>query len=660
MDQLRVSRVVISPSRDLEPEREIVPRVIEEANRTATPFFVMRRLCRLNCALLLGALLCTACGVVWAESGVLVVHVEDVQRHPIGGVQIGTEGDGGSAITGDDGKARIPLARETKEKSWISLQILRSPPHKDFVMVSPWDYRAVVPLFENESENFVKVVIVERGDRVALESGTALLALTSQINKANAPKTAEKQAPQEDPKANLAAVAKQYGLAPDDLDQAIRSWGAKTTDPYEAGLAALYERNYAKASAQLADSLRGREEKLAADQKAVADAASFLGQSLYWEGKYRDAATAFRRCSQLRPDDGTVLNNLALSLDGAGDYAAAEPLFRRALAIREKALGPDHPDVATSLDNLAQLLEERGDYAGAEPLYRRALAIDEKALGPDHPDVATRLNDLAMLVQAKGDYAGAEPLYRRALAIFEKALGPDHHLVATDLNNLASLLYAKGDYSGPEPLLRRALAIDEKVLGPDHPEVATDLNNLAELFRAKGNYAEAEPLFRRALAIDEKALGHDHPVVASCLNNLGVLLYSRGDYAGAEPLYRRALAIDEQALGPDHPDLARGLNNLAELLRDKGDYAGAEPLFRRALAIDEKALGPDHPTVAAGLNNLAELLYAKGDYAGAEPLYRRALAIDEKALGPDHPTTKQIRTNLQALVEKESAQKTEK
>jgi hypothetical protein len=24
----------------------------------------------------------------------------------------------------------------------------------------------------------------------------------------------------------------------------------------------------------------------------------------------------------------------------------------------------------------------------AEPLYRRALAIDEKALGPDHPDVA--------------------------------------------------------------------------------------------------------------------------------------------------------------------------------------------------------------------------------------------------------------------------------
>src|SRR5260370_5396772 len=129
---------------------------------------VMHRRCPTNFVLLLGALLCVANGVLWAESGVLVVHVEDVQRRPIKGVQIGTEGDGGSALTGDDGKARIPLAKQTKEKSWVSLQILKSPPRKDFVMVSPWDYRAVIPSFENESENFLEVVVVQRGDRAAL------------------------------------------------------------------------------------------------------------------------------------------------------------------------------------------------------------------------------------------------------------------------------------------------------------------------------------------------------------------------------------------------------------------------------------------------------------------------------------------------------------
>jgi len=51
---------------------------------------------------------------------------------------------------------------------------------------------------------------------------------------------AGKEERQEDPKANLAAAAKQYGLDPEELNKAIRSWGEKTTDTYEAGLAALY------------------------------------------------------------------------------------------------------------------------------------------------------------------------------------------------------------------------------------------------------------------------------------------------------------------------------------------------------------------------------------------------------------------------------------
>jgi CHAT domain-containing protein/tetratricopeptide (TPR) repeat protein len=316
----------------------------------------------------------------------------------------------------------------------------------------------------------------------------------------------------------------------------------------------------------------------------------------------------------------------------AGKYAEARPHFRRALAIREKALGPDHPDVATSLNNLAMLLQAKGDYAGAEPLYRRTLAVREKALGPDHPDVAQSLNNLAELLQAKGDYAGAEPLLRRALTIREKALGSDHPAVATSLGNLATLLQAKGDNASAEPLYRRALAISEKALGPDHPWVATSLGTLAMLLQAKGDNAGAEPLYRRALAISEKALGPDHPDVAIRLNNLALLLQLEGDYTGAEPRYRRALAISEK-LGPDHRDVATSLNNLASLLQLKGDYAGAEPLFRGALAIHEKALGPDHPDVAVSLSSLASLLWAKGDYAGTLPLLARGLAIEDTQAG---------------------------
>jgi tetratricopeptide (TPR) repeat protein len=600
--------------------------------------------------LFLGLSLFQTRSVVLAESGYLVVHVEDVQRHPVSGVQIGTEGDGGAAFTGDDGKARIQLAKDTKEKSWVSLQILKSPPHKDFVMVSPWDYRAVVPSFENESENFVKVVVVQRRDRTALESGTFLTAATEQINKESVPKTTDKRTPQEDPKASLAAVAKQYGLDPDDLDKAIRSWGEKTTDTYEAGLAALYKRNYPIASAQLKESLQNRETTLATDQKAVADAAFFLGQSLYGEGKYRESARAFQRYLQLRPNDPSALTSMGLSLMQAGDYPGAEPLLRQALTIDVSMWGPDHPLVAAVMGSLGEVLWYRGDYAGAETILRRALVIEEKTLGPEHLLVANILGNLGIVLEDEGDYAHAEPLLRRALAIDEEAPDSDPRLVATSLNNLANLFRVNGDYSDAEPLLRRALAIEEKAAGPDHPDVATSLNNLAELLRAKGDYAGAEPLYHRALAIAERSLGPDHTNLASALSNLAQLLMAKRDFIGAEPLLRQSLDIRERALGPDHPDVAESLNNLGELLYAKGDYAAAEPLFRRALAIVEKSQGPNHPNMAAPLNNLALLLQSEHNYTAAEPLFRQALTVRQKMLGPDHPDTVQIMCNLSALL----------
>ena len=56
------------------------------------------------------------------------------------------------------------------------------------------------------------------------------------------------------------------------------------------------------------------------------------------------------------------LNNLAELYRVQGAYERALPLFERALAIREKALGPNHPDVATSLNNLAALHRDQGAY----------------------------------------------------------------------------------------------------------------------------------------------------------------------------------------------------------------------------------------------------------------------------------------------------------
>jgi tetratricopeptide (TPR) repeat protein len=596
----------------------------------------------------------------WAEHGFVLVLVQDAQHHPVRGVEVGIEGNGGSKTTGDDGKAQLPVGASTKEGDWLSMVILHSPPGKDLVIISPWDNRSVVPSFEDKPENFIRVVTVQRGDRAALESGSVLAFLAEKINKANSPKSANDSASLQDPRENLAATAKQYGLAPDEVDQAIRAWAAKTTDPYEAGLAALYERDFSNASAQLQNSLKQREEKLTTDQKTleqdrkqVADAAFFLGQSLYQQGKYRESAEAYERCLQIRPDDPLVLNNTAMSLSQSGNYAKAEPLFRRAIAINENLLGRDHPDVAASLNNLAELLEHKGDSAGAESLLREALEIDREMCGPECPRVATNLANLGKLLQEKGEYVEAEQNLRKALEIDEKALGSDNPQEGICLNELARLYQAKGEYARADPLYRKAISIARKALGPDHPEVALTLNNLAVMLRNEGDLAQAEALYWEALRINEKALGPDHPEVGRVLSNLAVLLDQKGDRPEAEAKFRRALAIREKSLGPDHPDVANTLDNLAGLLEAKGDYAEAEAKIRRALGIYEKAWGPDHPQVAVCLNNLAHLLTGECDYADAERQYRRALEIDTKALGPDHPSTRKIRANLNAVLEAE-------
>ena len=180
-----------------------------------------------------------------------------------------------------------------------------------------------------------------------------------------------------------------------------------------------------------------------------------------------------------------------------------------------------HADAAGLAEPTARLINElslywqaRSQFHAAEPLFRRALAIDEQSHGPDHPTVAIRLNNLAELLRATNRPGEAEPLCRRAVAIDEQSYGPDHPTVARDLNNLAVLLRDTNRLDEAEPLYRRALAIGEQSYGPDHPTVACDLNDLANLLWATNRPGEAEPLFGRGVQIlieFERRTGHEHP-----------------------------------------------------------------------------------------------------------------------------------------------------
>ena len=198
------------------------------------------------------------------------------------------------------------------------------------------------------------------------------------------------------------------------------------------------------------------------------------------------------------------LGNLASS---QGNDDQALPLYREALAIRQKLLPPDDPHIASVLDNMGLALVQLGKYEDALEDHRRALAIGEKSLGAEHPDVAGSLSNVGIVLHLQHKDAEALEYHRRALAILEKVLGPTHPDVGSTWTYIGDCLAGEDDAKGAYDAYERAFAIEQAALGPDHPNLAYELIGMAEAKLYLKDAPAAVELFERALALREH-----HPV----------------------------------------------------------------------------------------------------------------------------------------------------
>ena len=137
------------------------------------------------------------------------------------------------------------------------------------------------------------------------------------------------------------------------------------------------------------------------------------------QGKYAEAETLYRQALAIRlealgedhPDTARSYNNLAANLDEQGKYAEAEAALPQGPGHPAQDAGggpPRSPPPATTTSRQPAMV--KGKYAEAEPLFRKALAIRLKALGEDHPDTARSYNNLAATLLRQGKYAEAEAL----------------------------------------------------------------------------------------------------------------------------------------------------------------------------------------------------------------------------------------------------------
>jgi tetratricopeptide (TPR) repeat protein len=280
------------------------------------------------------------------------------------------------------------------------------------------------------------------------------------------------------------------------------------------------------------------------------------------EAKYKEGASVAEKAFALaertlgpeHPSTTPTLSNLARLYQAQGRYSEAEPLYKRALAANERLPadpnaflsvnepGRDHAATLVVVNNLAELYRAQGRDAEAEPLLKRALAGRERALGPEHPDTLRSRNNLAAMYQMQGRHKEADVLYQATLEAKKRKLGAENPATLRSGNNRATLLETDGRHDEAEALYREVIAGWERVAGPEHPDMLRPVANLALLYHMVGRYAEAEALNKHAIDGYDKALGPDHPDTLLVVDNLAGLYFVQRDWARAAALWRRSTA----------------------------------------------------------------------------------------------------------------------
>jgi tetratricopeptide (TPR) repeat protein len=217
-----------------------------------------------------------------------------------------------------------------------------------------------------------------------------------------------------------------------------------------------------------------------------------------------------------------ALNGLGVIYKFQGRFADAEAVYQRALRIVEAAeSGPD--PLATLMHNLGGLAHARSDFAAGEPLARRAVELREAAYGRGHPAVAADIEAWGALLEGLGQLPQAERAYAEALATFESTLGPESLEAASSASALASVHQSLGRRDEALAGYERALAIRESKLGPLHFDLGLTLNNLGMLLQELDRPHDARAAIARAVTIFETSLGPDHPHTRAAAANLAAL-----------------------------------------------------------------------------------------------------------------------------------------
>ncbi|MGE3553516.1 MAG: tetratricopeptide repeat protein [Candidatus Obscuribacterales bacterium] len=292
----------------------------------------------------------------------------------------------------------------------------------------------------------------------------------------------------------------------------------------------------------------------------------------------------------------------------------------RFLSIQEQALGDDSPEVAVTVSRIADMHMEGGNLDDAEKLYKRALEIREKAIGPHRKESE---ESRASLARIKALRAPEEPELEPDQPAFRGAWFSGVTSINSEAVDPFPLVSGEFDALAFQPVDSSTCldAVPETMLLPQG-QVREQERNLEEI---KELQLESELI--------RQVSGDDSTLLAECLTKLADLLCRSKRYTEMEPHLIEALGIRERRLGPDHHLVSNSVKNLARLYYFQGKFAKAKPLFERALLIRRKVFGTNSMKVADVLTQYAKLLRKMNRYDEAAIMDRESASIKTRHQG---------------------------
>lgn len=219
------------------------------------------------------------------------------------------------------------------------------------------------------------------------------------------------------------------------------------------------------------------------------------------EALYREALPIER---ELYPRDIQTARTLeGLSYDLVRRKLGQEslPLAEEALRIAIESTGENSLEVALAYSTVAESYRIMNAGERALPLYRKARALYEKALGPNHPRVASLLSQEGLILMHDGKLALADQSMTQAVKSLKKQCPGCMSELAIAESNLGLLRLRQRRYRDADEVFSAAIELREKVNVSAAPELADALQNLAVVREKEHLLEDAARLNSRAQMI---------------------------------------------------------------------------------------------------------------------------------------------------------------